>query len=77
MTNYTFMDLLKDKGQVPQNQETSLLLEIENSMEEIGEFLEFATTDYNFFDLLKDNGYGSVMGLVASNDNDVPIQEAS
>lgn len=69
MNTYDFMDLLKDKGHVPEiiEQELSIIDDFEQSVNEVIEFFEEATMDYDFIDLLQDKGYGAVP--IASNDN--------
>lgn len=65
------MDLLKDRGQVPviTQEESSLILEIENGLSTVAEFIEKTTVDYDFLDLLNDKGYGLVATPFAANDN--------
>lgn len=77
LNTYNFMDLLKEKGQVPTQEEMSILFEIENSINEFSEFMEETTTDYNFLNLLQDKGYGRKMAFVASNDNGLITLQAS
>ncbi|MCC3859605.1 hypothetical protein [Pseudemcibacter aquimaris] len=70
MSTYDFMDLLKDKGHVPEiiEQELDIIEEFEQSVNEVIEFFEEATMDYDFIDLLQDKGYAMVS--LASNDNE-------
>ena len=69
MNTYDFMDLLRDKGHVPEiiEQELSIIEEFENSINEVVDFIDAQTSDYDFLDLLQDKGYGRIP--VASNDN--------
>lgn len=69
MNTYGFMDLLKDKGHVPEiiEQELSIIEDFENSINEVVDFLEVQASDYDFLDLLQDKGYGRIP--FASNDN--------
>lgn len=69
MNTYDFMDLLKDKGHVPEiiEQELSIIEDFENSINEVVDFFDAQTSDYDFLDLLQDKGYGR--NPIASNDN--------
>lgn len=75
MNSYDFMDLLKDKGHVPEiiDQELSIIEDFENSINEVVDFFEAQATDYDFLDLLQDKGYGRLP--IASNDN-APVYSA-
>ena len=77
--DYNFMDLLKDRGQVPviEEEENSIILEIENGLSTVAGFLEETTVDYDFLDLLKDKGYGFVEAPFAANDNEVILRDVS
>ena len=68
---YTFMNLLKDKGQVPEIvvNNNSILDEIENGIESITQFVE-ESADYTIIDLLREKQ--NTQTRVPANDN-VPV----
>ena len=73
------MDLLKDHGHVPviAEEENSIILEIEQGLNAVAEFIEETTVDYDFLDLLQDKGYGLITAPIAANDNQVTLRQAS
>ncbi|MDG1437355.1 MAG: hypothetical protein P8P98_00160 [Emcibacteraceae bacterium] len=73
---YNFMDLLRDKGHVPERAEESILLEIESGLHSIVEFVEETTMDYDFLDLVMEKGAVAQLVPVAANDN-AYLREAS
>lgn len=69
MTDYNFMNLLKDNGYVPIEQETSIIDDLENTFSDIETYFLQRATDYSFMALLKDKGYGIEPVRVTANDN--------
>lgn len=77
--DYNFMDLLNDHGQVPVivEKENSIMLEIENGLSTVAEFIGKTTADYDFLNLLQDKGYGLVAAPFAANDNQLILRQVS
>lgn len=74
LSQYNFMDLLKDNGAVPDTEEKtiSLIAHIEGFIEQFSAGAEQAHASYDFMDLLYDKGFVPV----CCNDNHRTIRAA-